>query len=67
MTSRGIKNIPNTSGNCCKEHFSTHVGFKVIPVFLPADWEDSWSLLSNLVSLLSGGIVQGKITISVFR
>ena len=33
-------------------------GTKAAPVFLPADVEASWSLLSSLVSLLSGGTVQ---------
>ena len=33
-------------------------GTKTAPVFLPADREASWGLLSSLVSLLSGSIVQ---------
>ena len=33
-------------------------GTKTNPVFLPADGEDSWSLLPSSVSLLSGGTVQ---------
>ena len=33
-------------------------GTKTTPVFLPADGEASWLLLSSLVSLLSGGTVQ---------
>ena len=33
-------------------------GTKTALVFLPADVEASWSLLSNLVSFLSGGIVE---------
>ena len=33
-------------------------GTTTTPVFLPADGEVSWSLLSSLVSLLSGGTVQ---------
>ena len=33
-------------------------GTKTTPVFLPADGEDSWSLLPSLVCLLSGGTVQ---------
>ena len=35
-------------------------GTKTTPVFLPADGEASWLLLSSSVSLLSGGIVQPK-------
>ena len=37
---------------------------KTTPVFLPADEEDFWSLLPNLVSLLSGGTVQPEDTYS---
>ena len=37
-------------------------GTKTIPVFLPVDGEPSWSLLSSLVSLLSGGTVQQENT-----
>ena len=33
-------------------------GTETTLVFLPADGEASWSLLSSLVSLLSGGTVQ---------
>ena len=33
-------------------------GTKTTPVFLPADGEASWLLLTSLVSLLSGGTVQ---------
>ena len=33
-------------------------GTKTTPVFLPADGEDSWSLLPSSVCLLSGGTVQ---------
>ena len=33
-------------------------GTKTTLVFLPANGEASWSLLSSLVSLLSGGTVQ---------
>ena len=40
-------------------------GTKTTPVFLPADGEASWLLLSSLVSLLSGGTVQLKIPIPV--
>ena len=32
--------------------------YQYAPVFLPADGEASWSLLSSSVSLLSGGTVQ---------
>ena len=39
-------------------------GTKTTPVFLPADGEASWLLLSSSVSLLSGGIVQPKNTYS---
>ena len=37
-------------------------GTKTTPTFLPADGEASWSLLSSLVSLLSGGTVQPENT-----
>ena len=39
-------------------------GTKTIQVFLPADGEVSWSLLSSLVSLLSGGTVEPENTYS---
>ena len=39
-------------------------GTKTTPVFLPADGEASWSLLSSSVSLLSGGTVQPENTYS---
>ena len=39
-------------------------GTKTTPTFLPADGEASWSLLSSLVSLLSGGTVQPENTYS---
>ena len=39
-------------------------GTKTTLVFLPADGEASWLLLSSSVSLLSGGIVQPKNTYS---
>ena len=46
----------------------THVhalhGTKTIPVFLPADGEPTWWLLSSFVSLLSGGAVQPENTYS---
>ena len=35
-------------------------GTKATPVFLPADGEASWSLLSSSVSLLSGKTLQPK-------
>ena len=35
---------------------------KTTLVFLPADGEASWSLLSSLVSVLSGGTVQPENT-----
>ena len=39
-------------------------GTKTTQVFLPTDGEASWLLLSSLVSLLSGGIVQPENTYS---
>ena len=39
-------------------------GTKTTLVFLPADGEASWLLLSSSVSLLSGGTVQPKNTYS---
>ena len=46
----------------------THVhalhGTKTTPVFLQADGEPTWWLLSSLVSLLSGGTVQPENTYS---
>ena len=33
-------------------------GTKIIPAFLPADEEASWSLIPSKVSLLSGSTVQ---------
>ena len=39
-------------------------GTKTTPVFFPADGEASWSLLTSLVSLLSGGTVQPENTYS---
>ena len=39
-------------------------GTKSTPVFLPADGDASWSLLSSLVSLLSGGTAQPENTYS---
>ena len=39
-------------------------GTKTTLVFLPADGEASWLLLSSSVSLLSGSIVQPKNTYS---
>ena len=39
-------------------------GTKTTPVFLPADGEASWLLLSSLVSLLSGSTVQPENTYS---
>ena len=39
-------------------------GTKTTPVFLPADGEDSWSLLPNSVSSLSGSTVQPENTYS---
>ena len=39
-------------------------GTKTTLVFLPADGEASWLLLSSSVSLLSGGIVQPENTYS---
>ena len=39
-------------------------GTKSTPVFLPADGEASWLLLSGAVSLLSGGTVQPENTYS---
>ena len=39
-------------------------GTKTTPVFLPADGEASWSLLSSSVSLLSGATVQPENTYS---
>ena len=44
--------------------FHARHGTKTIPVFLPADWEASWSLLPSLVSLLLGGTVQPENTYS---
>ena len=40
-------------------------GTKTTPVFLPADGEDSWSLLPSSVCLLSGGTVQPGNTYSL--
>ena len=45
-------------------HFHAWYGTKTAPVFLPADEEASYSLLSGLVSLLSGGTVQPEYTYS---
>ena len=39
-------------------------GAKTTPVFLPADGEASWSLLSSSVSLLSGSTVLAENTYS---
>ena len=39
-------------------------GTKTTPVFLAADGEASWSLIPNLVSLLSGPTVQPENTYS---
>ena len=39
-------------------------GSKTTLVFLPADGEASWSLLSSLVALLSGGTVEPENTYS---
>ena len=45
-------------------HFHARHGIKTIPVFLPADGEASWLLLSSSASLLSGGTVQSENTYS---
>ena len=37
-------------------------GSKTTPVFVPADGEASWSLLSSSISLLSGSTVQPENT-----
>ena len=39
-------------------------GTKTTPLFFPADGEASWLLLPDLISLLSGGIVQPERTYS---
>ena len=46
-------------------HLHAQHGTKTTPAFLPVDGEASWSLLPNLVSLLSGNTVQPKNTYSV--
>ena len=38
--------------------FSMQHGTKTTPLFLPADGEATWLLLSSFVSLLSGGTAQ---------
>ena len=43
-------------------NFHAQHGTKTTPVFLPADEEDSWLLLSNSVSLLPGSTVQPENT-----
>ena len=45
-------------------HFHVWHGSKTTLVFLPADGEASWSLLSSLVFLLSDGTVQPENTYS---
>ena len=45
-------------------HFHASHGIKTIPLFLPADREASWLLLSSSASLLYGGTVQSENTYS---
>ena len=45
-------------------HFHEQCGTKTTPVLLTADGKASWSLLSSLVPLLSGGTVQPENTYS---
>ena len=45
-----------------RTHFYARHDTKTTSIFLPADGEASWSLLSSSVSLLSGGTVQPENT-----
>ena len=47
-------------------HFHVQHDSETIPVFLPADGEASWSLLSSMVFLLWGGTVEPENTYSCF-
>ena len=67
MTPWDLRNI-HTTGNCYRDTLpctSMHRhGTKTTMVFLSADREASWLLLSRAVSLLSGSTVQPENTYS---
>ena len=63
MTLRDLRNIC-TPGLAVGTQFHVQHGTKTTLVFLPADGETSWSLLSDLVSLLSDSSVQPENTYS---
>ena len=51
---RNLSNIRTTGNSCGTQLHET----KTTPLFLTANGEASWSLLSSLISLLSGGKMQ---------
>ena len=64
MTHPGTSEISTPPEIAVGKHFHVQQGTKTTLVFLPADGEASWSLLPNLVSLLSGSTVQPENTYS---
>ena len=61
MTYRDLRNNHST-GTDVGTQFHAQQSPKTTSVFLPADREASWLLLSSLVSLLSGGTLRPEST-----
>ena len=63
MRLRDLRNI-DTIDKAVGTDFHAQHCHGITPVFLPADREASWLLLSSLISLLSGGTMQPENTYS---
>ena len=63
MRLRDLRNIDTIDKAVGADFHAQHCR-KITPVFLPADREASWLLLTSLISLLSGGTMQPENTYS---